>query len=145
MHDTAAIRRAHPIVETIAGAGIELRRAGRRYVSRCPFHRDAEPSFTVYPETASWYCYGCEAGGVVIDFVGRLRGTNFKETADALAQGIAPLPANVTPLPVRRAPRTLDVEELAIVEATTAYYERTLTTYPDVRAYLTRRGVSLET
>lgn len=145
MHDTVAIRRAHPIVETVAGAGIELRRAGRRYVARCPFHREAEPSFTVYPETASWYCFGCEAGGDVIDFVGRLRGTGFKDTAEVLAQGLAPLPANLTPLSSRRPPRTLSGDELAIIEATVSYYQRTLETYSDVRAYLTRRGVSLET
>ncbi len=145
MRDIAAIRAAHPIVETVAGAGIELRRAGRRYVARCPFHAESNASFTVYPETASWYCFGCEAGGDVIDFAGRLHGTTFTETADALARGLPSLPANVVRLPSRRAPRTLTTDELAIVEATVAYYERPLLTYADVRAYITRRGISLET
>jgi len=144
MHDIAAIRAAHPIVDTVAGAGVELRRSGRRFVGRCPFHRDADPSLTLYPESQSWYCYACDVGGDVIDFMARLHGTGFKETADRLSHAVPAWPANVTPLPTRREPRTLSGEELAILDATVAYYERSLTD-TDARAYLARRGISLET
>ena len=145
MHDLHAIRAAHPIVETIQGAGVTLRQHGRRFVGRCPFHGDTAPSLTVYPETESWYCYGCEVGGDVFEFVSRVRGTPFKETAAALAAGCPPLPANVTRLRPQRAPRVLNAGELEVVDAAVAFYERTLTAYPDVRAYITRRGVSLKT
>lgn len=144
MHDLHAIRAAHPIAETIQGAGVELLPRGRRFVARCPFHRDSAPSLTVYPDTASWYCYGCEVGGDVFEFVRRIRGLSFKETADALAAGSGSLPANVMPLR-QRAPRSLRAGDLEIVDAAVAFYEQTLTTFPDVRAYITRRGVSLDT
>jgi len=144
VHDLQAIRAAHPIVDTVRAAGVELCQRGQRFVARCPFHRDTAPSLTVYPDTESWYCYGCEVGGDVFEFVGRIRGVSFKEAAAALAAGSAPLPANVTPLRPR-APRALSAGELEIVDTAVAFYERTLTTYPDVRAYITRRGLSLDT
>jgi hypothetical protein len=46
-----------------------LRRVGNRWVGQCPLpdHEDRSPSFTVYPETNSWFCYGCLRGGDVIE------------------------------------------------------------------------------
>lgn len=146
MHDLHAIRAAHPIAATVQGAGVELRQRGQRFVGQCPFHRDTAPSLTVYPDTQSWYCYGCEVGGDVFEFVRRVRGISFKETAALLAAGATgatPLPANVARLR-QRTPRALNGGELEIVDAAVAFYERTLTTYRDVRAYITRRGVSLQ-
>ena len=145
MHDVAAIRAAHPIAETVASAGIELRPSGRRLTGRCPFHRDRDPSFVVYPETASWFCYGCHAGCDVIDFVARLRGTSFRETAALLSQGLPALPANVVRLPARPPAARLDAASLAVVEATATHYERALLKFRDGRSYLAGRGISLET
>ncbi len=143
MHDVATIRAAHPIAETVASTGIELRPSGRRLVGRCPFHRDRAPSFVVYPETASWFCFGCHAGGDVIDFVGRVQGTPFRETAALLSRGLPDLPSNVVPLPSRDT--RLDPEAAAVVEAAVAHYARMLPKYRDVRGYLLQRGISLET
>lgn len=145
MHDTEAIRHAHPIAETVIASGVALRRRGRRLVGRCPFHRDREPSLSVYPETASWFCYGCDAGGDVIDFVARLRGRGFKETVSALGEHAPPLPANVTRLPARHTRPVLGGDELAAIEAAVAHYEHILMVYRDARAYITGRGISLET
>ena len=131
MFDVEAIRAAYPIAEVVAGAGIALRRTGRGYSGRCPLHRDSTPSLAVYPDTASWYCFACDTGGDVIDFVGRLNGTAFRDTAETLSRGIAPLPANVIPLPTRRAPRPLSDDECAVVEAATAWYARSLTRFAD--------------
>ncbi len=145
MHDVAAIRAAHPIAEAVASAGVALRPSGRRSTGLCPFHRDRDPSFVVYPETASWFCYGCHAGGDVIDFVGRIRGTPFRETAALLSRGLPELPANVVRLPAPPPAARLDAASLAVVEATVTHYERALLKYRDVRSYLARRGISMET
>ena len=48
---------------------IELTPKGNRLMSLCPFHNDKTPSFTVYPEKGSFYCFGCGTGGDVIEFV----------------------------------------------------------------------------
>ncbi|MCA9851596.1 MAG: toprim domain-containing protein [Dehalococcoidia bacterium] len=145
MHDVAAIRAAHPIAETVVSAGVELRPSGRRLTGRCPFHRDHDPSFVVYTETASWFCYGCHAGGDVIDFVARLRGTAFRETAAQLSQGLPVLPANVVRLSTRPPAARLDAAALAVVEATVAHCERALLKYRDVRSYLASRGIPMAT
>lgn len=56
------------IVEVI-GQSVALKRRGRLYTGLCPFHNEKTPSFTVYADTRSYYCFGCGAGGDVISFV----------------------------------------------------------------------------
>ena len=56
-------------IESVIGSYIDLKRRGKNLVGLCPFHNEKTPSFTVYPETASYYCFGCGAGGEVINFV----------------------------------------------------------------------------
>ena len=43
--------------------GLDLQRQGSRFVCNCPFHPESRPSFTVYTETNSFYCFSCQAGG----------------------------------------------------------------------------------
>ena len=77
MHDTDAIRRDHPIGDVVAASGLQLRPMGGRLTGVCPFHGDTRPSFVVYPATRSYYCFGCGAGGDVIDFVARRNKVGF--------------------------------------------------------------------
>ncbi|NLL91904.1 MAG: DNA primase [Ruminococcaceae bacterium] len=56
------------IVE-IVSSHVELKRFGRLYRALCPFHSEKTASFTVYPDTQSFYCFGCGVGGDVITFV----------------------------------------------------------------------------
>ncbi|MCC6785073.1 MAG: DNA primase, partial [Planctomycetes bacterium] len=71
--DVERIKRAHPIADVIAAHGVALRPTGRRFMGRCPFHSDDRPSFVVYPDTRSYYCFGCGSSGDVIDFIRRAR------------------------------------------------------------------------
>jgi hypothetical protein len=48
---------------------MRLRRAGRQYVGLCPFHRERHPSCYVHPEKQIWKCFGCGAGGDLLNFV----------------------------------------------------------------------------
>ena len=48
---------------------VQLRHRGRTHTGLCPFHNEKTPSFVVYPETQSFYCFGCGAGGDVITFI----------------------------------------------------------------------------
>ena len=57
-----------------------------------PFHKDEHPSFAVYPETRSFYCFGCNAGGDVIDFVRRADNLSFRDALERLSNGQAPTP-----------------------------------------------------
>ncbi|MBO6020365.1 MAG: DNA primase, partial [Clostridia bacterium] len=56
------------IVQLISGY-VTLRRAGSNMVGLCPFHSERTPSFTVFPGTNGFYCFGCGAGGDAITFV----------------------------------------------------------------------------
>lgn len=69
--------RAVPLDQLLERLGFELRRVGREYVTRCPFHDDEHPSLTVNVERGVWYCFPCGIGGDGIAFVERLRGTDF--------------------------------------------------------------------
>ncbi len=56
------------IVDVI-GSYVSLNHRGRLYTALCPFHNEKTPSFTIFPETSSFYCFGCHEGGDFIPFV----------------------------------------------------------------------------
>ena len=78
------IRAACPM-ETIAGNYVNLIRRGRHYVCNCPFHSEKSPSCTIFPETQSFYCFGCGAHGDVINLAARLFGLSGYDAAKKLA------------------------------------------------------------
>ncbi|MEG1781949.1 MAG: DNA primase, partial [Oscillospiraceae bacterium] len=65
---------------------VQLKRNGRIYKGLCPFHSERTPSFTVYPETQSYYCFGCGAGGDVINFTKAINSFTYIEAVRSLAQ-----------------------------------------------------------
>ena len=72
-------------VESVIGSYVTLRRRGRTLVGLCPFHGEKTASFTVYPETTSFYCFGCGAGGDVITFVKRIENLDYMDAVRFLA------------------------------------------------------------
>ncbi|MEG0897880.1 MAG: CHC2 zinc finger domain-containing protein, partial [Ruthenibacterium sp.] len=64
---------------------VQLRHRGRTHTGLCPFHNEKTPSFVVYPETQSFYCFGCGAGGDVINFVKRINNVDYIEAVKTLA------------------------------------------------------------
>jgi DNA primase len=73
-------------IERLVGRYIELRPSGVRYVARCPFHEDRRPSFVVFPETQSFYCFGCREHGDVLSFLMRVEHLSFGEAVKVLRQ-----------------------------------------------------------
>jgi len=141
MHDTDAIRRDHPIANVAAAAGLELRPTGGRLAGVCPFHRDTRPSLVVYPANRSYYCFGCGAGGDVIDFVSRLHGVDFREAVALLAgTHVPPMPANRRP-PAVAVPEVDPLKAGPLIEAAVAFYEDSIWSRPNVLDYLESRGI----
>lgn len=64
---------------------VQLRHRGRTHTGLCPFHNEKTPSFVVYPETQSFYCFGCGAGGDVITFIKRINNVDYIEAVKYLA------------------------------------------------------------
>ncbi len=63
-----------------------LKRAGSNYNGSCPFHSEKTPSFTVFPRTDSFYCFGCGAGGDVITFVMKAENVDYMSAVEILAK-----------------------------------------------------------
>lgn len=61
-----------------------LKKSGKALVGLCPFHQEKTPSFFIYPKSNSFYCFGCNRGGNVINFVRLLYGYSFKEAVKYL-------------------------------------------------------------
>lgn len=73
-------------IEEVISSHITLRRRGKTLVGLCPFHNEKTPSFTVYPDTNSFYCFGCGAGGDVISFIRRIDNLDYVEAVKTVAQ-----------------------------------------------------------
>lgn len=72
-------------IDEVIGSYLTLKRAGGRYTACCPFHNEKTPSFTVFPDTSSYYCFGCGAGGDVITFVMKMENLDYVEAVKQLA------------------------------------------------------------
>ncbi len=89
-------------VEQVIGSYVTLKRAGSNMNGLCPFHSEKTPSFTVFPGTQSFYCFGCSAGGDVITFIMRAEHLDYVGAVEFLANraGIEiPRDGNSTPRP----------------------------------------------
>lgn len=86
-----AIKRANDLVEVAREHAVPLRRRGRTYFGRCPFHAERTPSFGVSRDAGLFHCFGCGVGGDVIRFVERIERVSFPEAVARLARraGIA--------------------------------------------------------
>lgn len=73
-------------IESVVSPYVDLRRRGRQFVGLCPFHNEKTPSFTVYPESNSFFCFGCNAGGEIVTFIRRIENLDFVEAVKFLAQ-----------------------------------------------------------
>ena len=130
------IKRENPLERVMAERGVKLQRRGGRFVARCPFHEEQHPSLVVYPETRSFYCFGCRASGDVIDFVRRVEKVDFKEAIRRLAGNKG---ANRAPLPQ---PSRLTVDDQLILAAAANVYHETLLRNERALRYVESRGVA---
>lgn len=78
--------RARTDIESVISPYVNLSKRGRLAKGLCPFHNEKSPSFTVYPESQSFYCFGCGAGGDVITFVRRIENLDYIEAVKTLAE-----------------------------------------------------------
>lgn len=125
---------------------VELRRAGHRYKGLCPFHTEKTPSFHVDEEKQLYYCFGCQAGGDVFNFLMQIENASFPEVLSRLADEAGLPPEEIEPSPEAVRQRQ-ERETLAhAVEAACAYYEEALKSQSGytARAYLQERGIPAE-
>jgi DNA primase len=87
--DVTSVRHVHRIEVVVAASGVELTRRGRGFMGCCPFHDDSTASLSVGGVPDRFHCFGCGAGGDVIEYVHRFTGLSFTGAVQALAQGTA--------------------------------------------------------
>lgn len=73
-------------IETVISSYVPLKRRGKNLVGLCPFHSEKTPSFTVYPESGSFYCFGCGVGGDVVIFIELIENLHYDDAVRLLAE-----------------------------------------------------------
>lgn len=73
-------------ITEIVSSYVNLKRRGRNMVGLCPFHGEKTPSFNVYTENGSFYCFGCGVGGDVITFIMKIENLDYVDAVKFLAQ-----------------------------------------------------------
>jgi DNA primase len=86
------LRAASDIVNIISEY-VPLKKRGKNYWGCCPFHHEKTPSFSVTPDKGFFYCFGCQAGGNVFNFLMKVENVDFPEVVKLLANKLGiPLP-----------------------------------------------------
>ena len=73
-------------IESVIAPYVNLKRRGKNLVGLCPFHNEKTPSFTVYPENGSFYCFGCGVGGDVFSFTRLVENLDYIDAVKLLAE-----------------------------------------------------------
>lgn len=133
----------------VEASGVELRKGGKDWLGRCPFHEDREASLVVSPGKNLWHCFGCAIGGGPIDWVMKHRGLSFRHAVEllkadpSLAAGVGEGAAPVKRSTVRAlpAPVARDADDHAALDQVLAYYRQRMGETEEARAYLAARGL----
>ncbi len=132
------------IVDIISGY-TSLRRSGRSATGLCPFHNEKTPSFHVSPEKQVYHCFGCGAGGSVINFIMQAENLTFTDAVKFLGEraGISiPDDNSYDDRIAKQRQRLLEANKAAA----RFFYDVLLSDDgKDARSYLLSRGLSVET
>jgi DNA primase len=110
----------------VVSARTPLRKAGARYLGRCPFHEERTPSFSVNPTDKLYYCFGCGAKGDLITFVRETEQLDFAGAIEWLADRFNVQISYEEVSPQQDARRRHRDRLLSVLEAAAAFYERYL-------------------
>ena len=125
------------IVELV-GSRVPLKRQGKEYSSRCPFHDERSASFTVSPTKQFYHCFGCGAHGTAISFLMNYDRLEFLDAVDELAKRVG----MEVPRDTQQRNATPDsVDQYAALEAAAKFFQKQLAASEKGRAYFDRRGV----
>ncbi|MGY0620530.1 DNA primase [Lysobacter sp. A378] len=129
------------IVELV-GARVPLKRQGKEYSARCPFHDERSPSFTVSPTKQFYHCFGCGAHGTAISFLMNYDRLEFLDAVDELAKHAG------MEVPRDTRQRNANPDGQALFDAMAAaatFFQQQLADSTKARTYLDGRGVDAET
>jgi len=126
-------------IADVVGQYVTLKKAGRNYTARCPFHKERTPSFFVSPERGTYMCFGCGEKGDAFSFVQKMEGSDFPTVLAQLAEK-----AGVTlehRAPKRPEDKQKEEHLREVCEDAAVFFEAKLAERKDVQEYLRKRGV----
>lgn len=106
-------------IVAVVGERVRLTKKGGRWIGLCPFHNEKTPSFHVDQDKGLYYCFGCQKGGSVVQFLMELEKLSFPEAMEELAKRAG------VPLEVEEAPSEEEKERRSLFEL----YERLVGTF----------------
>ncbi len=141
------IRQKADIVEVISGY-VSLKKQGRNFVGLCPFHSEDTPSFVVSPDKQIYYCFGCQHGGNVINFVMEEESLTLPEAAEKLADqyGVVIPEGHYSQKDLARQHKKKTFYDM--YERAAGFYQQMLLKAPEgaaARTYLAGRGLDQKT
>ncbi|GLS24605.1 CHC2 zinc finger domain-containing protein [Marinibactrum halimedae] len=139
------------LVRLAESQGFKLVKQGKDYAVCCPFHEEKTPSCIISPESNLFNCFGCGAGGSVIDWVMKTQGVSFRLAVELLQNDIGAISTTPT-TPIKKttvqklsSSLAADLQAADTAEAlhqVVNYYHETLLNAPDALAYLEKRGLN---
>jgi DNA primase len=130
-------------IEEVVSGYVTLKRAGANYVGLCPFHSEKSPSFTVFVDSANFYCFGCGAGGDVITFIRRAENLDYPSAVEFLARRAG---ISVTMTKSERSANLARERTIAMNREAARYFHYILLNTPQGKIgldYLQSRGLSI--
>src|SRR3989344_5430474 len=134
-----------PILELVQDF-VQLKKAGTNYKGLCPFHSEKTPSFVVTPAKQMWYCFGCNLGGDIFEFIKLAENVEFGEALKILADRAGVELKKPTPEQVQLRDKKNVLYE--INEAAAKYFAKVLWESESAKEaldYLRKRGLSDQT
>lgn len=131
--------------------GYALVKQGKDFALCCPFHADKTPSCVITPKSNLFNCFGCGAGGSVIDWVMKTQGVSFRHAVELLKHDVPvvtsslaaiPEPIKKTTVPKLAAPVSVDADDQTLLREVVDYYHETLMDSVEGVAYLEARGLA---
>jgi len=141
-HTIEQVREANDIVEVVSDY-VQLKRSGRNFFGRCPFHNEKTPSFSVSSDKQIYHCFGCGAGGNVINFIMEHERLDFLSSVKLLADR-----ANIIVETEQGEPRKKDdhasIYNMHEIACRAFQKELDEPGQPAAKTYLLKRGVTEE-
>jgi len=124
------------VVDVISGY-INLKKAGKDYKAKCPFHNEKTPSFFVSPSKQIWHCFGCNLGGDIFSFVMQIEGVEFADALKILAKKAGVILKKQDPKLRSQRSKLYEISQEAV-----EFFEENLKKNKIVQDYLKKRGIS---
>ncbi|EAA7842859.1 toprim domain-containing protein [Salmonella enterica] len=138
------LKAAVPLVAVVRSQGRQMLKQGKDFKVLCPFHDEKTPSCVISPAKNLYHCFGCDAGGSVLDWVMHTERLSLRKAVERLRGELGENPA-VAPLVTRDEPEIFADDEAGrqkLLSRVVDFYHHTLLNAPEAVAYLEKRRLN---